>query len=114
MPQNAAFSRDVHLTCEAGKAAPCDPRDPRDPRAWRGVYARRDVVCSDAGAPSNLAGSQGYFATHEEATAAALIAGVDSFTDHDQDSSVITGRLRRALDQGLADQIGRASCRARV
>ncbi|WP_328913610.1 MULTISPECIES: glycoside hydrolase family 3 C-terminal domain-containing protein [unclassified Streptomyces] len=61
------------------------------------------VVCSDAGAPSNLVDSEHYFATHEEASAAALIAGVDSFTDHDQDSSIITGRLRRALDQGLAD-----------
>ncbi|MFJ8822775.1 glycoside hydrolase family 3 C-terminal domain-containing protein [Streptomyces sp. NPDC102467] len=59
------------------------------------------LVCSDAGAPSNLADSEQYFDTHEEATAAALVAGVDSFTDHGTDSSTIVGRLRRALDQGL-------------
>lgn len=59
------------------------------------------LVCSDAGAPSNLVDSEHYFATHEEAVAAALVAGVDSFTDHGTDSSTITGRLRRALDTGL-------------
>jgi beta-glucosidase len=59
------------------------------------------VVCSDAGAPSNLVDSEHYYDTHEEATAAALRAGVDSFTDHGQDSSVITGRVRGALEQGL-------------
>ncbi|SEQ74914.1 glycoside hydrolase family 3 C-terminal domain-containing protein [Streptomyces radiopugnans] len=62
------------------------------------------VVCSDAGAPSNLAGSQGYFGTHEEATAAALRAGVDSFTDHGEDSSQITARVRGALERGLIGQ----------
>ncbi|MDG9705475.1 glycoside hydrolase family 3 C-terminal domain-containing protein [Streptomyces sp. DH37] len=62
------------------------------------------VVCSDAGAPSNLADSQAYFATHEEATAAALRAGVDSFTDHGEDSSVITARVRGALERGLLRQ----------
>ncbi|MFE1902985.1 glycoside hydrolase family 3 C-terminal domain-containing protein [Streptomyces gardneri] len=61
------------------------------------------LVCSDAGAPSNLADSQGYFATHEEAVAAALRAGVDSFTDHGTDASVILGRLRGALERGLID-----------
>ncbi|CAM5288764.1 glycoside hydrolase family 3 C-terminal domain-containing protein [Streptomyces narbonensis] len=61
------------------------------------------LVCSDAGAPSNLADSQGYFATHEEALAAALRAGVDSFTDHGTDASVVLGRLRGALDRGLID-----------
>ncbi|WP_377272681.1 glycoside hydrolase family 3 C-terminal domain-containing protein [Peterkaempfera sp. SMS 1(5)a] len=62
------------------------------------------VVCSDAGAPSNLVDSEHYYDTHEEATAAALRAGVDSFTDHGQDSSTIVARLRGALDQGLIDE----------
>ncbi|MER5957046.1 glycoside hydrolase family 3 C-terminal domain-containing protein [Streptomyces sp. NPDC001893] len=62
------------------------------------------LVCSDAGAPSNLVDSEHYFDTHEEATAAALVAGVDSFTDHGTDSSTITGRIRRALDQGLISE----------
>ncbi|MFD6555646.1 glycoside hydrolase family 3 N-terminal domain-containing protein, partial [Streptomyces sp. NPDC058398] len=59
------------------------------------------LVCSDAGAPSNLVDSEHYFATHEEATAAALLAGVDSFTDHGEDGSRITARLRGALERGL-------------
>ncbi|WP_326700993.1 glycoside hydrolase family 3 C-terminal domain-containing protein [Streptomyces sp. NBC_01754] len=62
------------------------------------------VVCSDAGAPSNLVDSEHYFDTHEEATAASLKAGVDSFTDHGQDSSVMTGRICGALEKGLLDE----------
>ncbi|MFF3895778.1 glycoside hydrolase family 3 C-terminal domain-containing protein [Streptomyces sp. NPDC001812] len=59
------------------------------------------LVCSDAGAPSNLVDSEHYFDTHEEAVAASLRAGVDSFTDHGTDSSVIVGRLESALRKGL-------------
>ncbi|MFH9552238.1 glycoside hydrolase family 3 C-terminal domain-containing protein [Streptomyces sp. NPDC017435] len=59
------------------------------------------LVCSDAGAPSNLVDSEHYFDTHEEATAAALVAGVDSFTDHGTDSSKIVARVEGALEQGL-------------
>ncbi|MEU2286393.1 glycoside hydrolase family 3 C-terminal domain-containing protein [Streptomyces sp. NPDC013178] len=67
-------------------------------RAW----TEQDLlVCSDAGAPSNLVDSEHYFDTHEEATAASLTAGVDSFTDHGTDGSTITARLRGALDRGL-------------
>ncbi|MEV6794508.1 glycoside hydrolase family 3 C-terminal domain-containing protein [Streptomyces sp. NPDC051320] len=62
------------------------------------------MVCSDAGAPSNLVDSEHYFDTHEKATAAALKAGVDSFTDHGTDSSIMVGRLRGALEQGLIDE----------
>ncbi|AEM81747.1 glycoside hydrolase family 3 C-terminal domain-containing protein [Streptomyces violaceusniger] len=61
------------------------------------------VVCSDAGAPSNLVDSEHYFDTHEEAVAAALLAGVDSFTDHDQDASKTIARVRGALERGLID-----------
>ncbi|KOT34357.1 sugar hydrolase [Streptomyces caelestis] len=67
-------------------------------RAW----TEEDLlVCSDAGAPSNLVDSEHYFDTHEEATAAALRAGVDSFTDHGTDSSTIIGRIKGALERGL-------------
>ncbi|MEU1555781.1 glycoside hydrolase family 3 C-terminal domain-containing protein [Streptomyces scabiei] len=59
------------------------------------------LVCSDAGAPSNLVDSEHYFDTHEEATAASLRAGVDSFTDHGTDGSTITGRVRDALARSL-------------
>ncbi|AWT45809.1 MULTISPECIES: glycoside hydrolase family 3 protein [Streptomyces] len=59
------------------------------------------LVCSDAGAPSNLVDSEHYFDTHEEATAAALRAGVDSFTDHGSDPARITARVKGAYDKGL-------------
>lgn len=62
------------------------------------------LVCSDAGAPSNLVDSENYFDTHEEATAASLKAGVDSFTDHGTDSTIMIGRIRGALEQGLITQ----------
>ncbi|MER5200217.1 glycoside hydrolase family 3 C-terminal domain-containing protein [Streptomyces sp. NPDC002755] len=67
-------------------------------RAWTDEEL---LVCSDAGAPSNLVDSEHYFDTHEEATAAALVAGVDSFTDHGTDSSKIVARVAGALEQGL-------------
>ncbi len=59
------------------------------------------MVCSDAGAPSNLVDSEHYFDTHEEATAASLLSGVDSFTDHGTDGATIVARVQGALDQGL-------------
>ncbi|GGS01309.1 sugar hydrolase [Streptomyces humidus] len=67
-------------------------------RTWTGDEL---LVCSDAGAPSNLVDSEHYFDTHEEATAAALTAGVDSFTDHGSDGGTITARVTGALEQGL-------------
>lgn len=59
------------------------------------------LVCSDAGAPSNLVDAEHYFDSHEEATAAALLAGVDSFTDHGTDPSLITARVKGAVERGL-------------
>ncbi|MGW7167349.1 glycoside hydrolase family 3 C-terminal domain-containing protein [Streptomyces sp. NPDC054884] len=67
-------------------------------RAWTDEEL---LVCSDAGAPSNLVDCEHYFDTHEEATAASLLAGVDSFTDHGTDGSKIVARVRGALEQGL-------------
>ncbi|RKN38756.1 glycoside hydrolase family 3 C-terminal domain-containing protein [Streptomyces hoynatensis] len=58
------------------------------------------VVCSDAFAPGNIAGSQGYLPSHEEGLAAALRAGVDSFTD---DGPLTLKRLNGALEAGLID-----------
>ncbi|MFH9088370.1 glycoside hydrolase family 3 C-terminal domain-containing protein [Streptomyces sp. NPDC017673] len=59
------------------------------------------LVCSDAGAPSNLVDAEHYFDSHEEATAAALLAGVDSFTDHGTDPSLITARVKGAVERCL-------------
>ncbi|WP_437974055.1 glycoside hydrolase family 3 C-terminal domain-containing protein [Sorangium sp. So ce295] len=56
---------------------------------------------SDAWAPNNLSASQKYFATSEEAFAATLLAGVDSFTVDDANSARTIEILRSALAQGL-------------
>ncbi|NNN36109.1 carbohydrate-binding protein [Streptomyces sp. S3(2020)] len=56
---------------------------------------------SDAFAPGNLPGDQKYFPSVIEGDAAALKAGLDSFTDNNADSSVTTGAITSALQQGL-------------
>ncbi|WP_439656981.1 glycoside hydrolase family 3 C-terminal domain-containing protein [Lentzea sp. HUAS TT2] len=61
-------------------------------------------VVSDAEAPSNLVDPEHYFDDHAESHAAALKAGIDSFTDHGQDSAVPIGRLREALERGLISE----------
>ncbi|WAL68193.1 glycoside hydrolase family 3 C-terminal domain-containing protein [Amycolatopsis cynarae] len=67
-------------------------------RSW----ASKDLmIVSDAGAPSNLVGSEQYYATKPEAVAAALKAGLDSFTDNDNNPSIITTAVKDALAQGL-------------
>ncbi|HTI27372.1 MAG TPA: glycoside hydrolase family 3 C-terminal domain-containing protein, partial [Kutzneria sp.] len=61
-------------------------------------------VVSDAEAPSNLVDPEHYFDDHAESHAAALKAGIDSFTDHNEDSDVPVGRLREALARGLISE----------
>ncbi|MFL6109970.1 MAG: glycoside hydrolase family 3 C-terminal domain-containing protein, partial [Catenulispora sp.] len=68
-------------------------------RAWNPDL----VVCSDAQAPSNLVDREKYFATHEESHAAALKAGVDSYTDG-PDSRLTIERFTAALEQGLVTE----------
>jgi beta-glucosidase len=71
-------------------------------RQWPGEQAGDElVVCSDAQAPSNLVDAEHYFADHPAGHAAALRAGVDSFTDHGEDSAVTIGRITEALQRGL-------------
>jgi beta-glucosidase len=59
------------------------------------------LVVSDAQAPSNLVDPQHYFTDHAASHAAALRAGLDSFTDHDDRSEVTVGRVTEALARGL-------------
>jgi beta-glucosidase len=59
------------------------------------------AVVSDAGAPTFLVSVQRAYASHAESHAAAVRAGLDSFTDNDADTSITLGRLREALDTGL-------------
>ncbi|MFF1820540.1 glycoside hydrolase family 3 C-terminal domain-containing protein [Kribbella sp. NPDC058245] len=80
----------------------------------RGWSDQDVLVVSDAGAPANLFGLQGYCADGAIAYAAALRAGVDSFTQDDNDAGPSTRLLEEALERGLITQqdIDRAAARA--
>src|SRR5262249_37261118 len=54
------------------------------------------LICSDAWAPSNLVDTEHYFGDHATSHAAALRAGLDSFTDHDGDGAFTTGHVAAA------------------
>ncbi|WP_282697504.1 glycoside hydrolase family 3 protein [Streptomyces sp. CC208A] len=73
-------------------------------RRWARPTGHELFVVSDAEAPSNLVDPEHYFDDHAESHAAALKAGIDSFTDHGEDSATPIGRLREALERGLIDQ----------
>ncbi|MFF5973105.1 glycoside hydrolase family 3 C-terminal domain-containing protein [Streptomyces sp. NPDC012769] len=73
-------------------------------RRWARPTGHELFVVSDAEAPSNLVDPEHYFDDHAESHAAALKAGIDSFTDHDEDSATPVGRLREALERGLMAQ----------
>ncbi|WP_210414907.1 beta-glucosidase family protein [Microlunatus elymi] len=59
------------------------------------------LVVSDAYAPGNLAGSQRYFEDHPAGYAAALRAGVDSYTQDDARPAGTLAALTEALERGL-------------
>jgi beta-glucosidase len=56
---------------------------------------------TDAGAPNNLTGSEAYYGTQAQADAAAIKAGIDSFTTDDTNSSITVAAVDAALAQGL-------------
>lgn len=66
-------------------------------RAWKPDL----VVCSDAYAPTNLVESEKYFPSHAQSHAAALKAGLDSYTDNDANSQPTIERFTEALRLGL-------------
>ncbi|TQM78538.1 beta-glucosidase [Saccharothrix saharensis] len=74
-------------------------------RRWAEPTGHELFVVSDAEAPSNLVDLEHYFDDHAESHAAALRAGIDSFTDHGLDSDTPVERLREALDRGLIDEV---------
>jgi beta-glucosidase len=73
-------------------------------RRWAVSTGNELFVVSDAEAPCNLVDPQHYFDDHPEAYAAALKAGIDSFTDHEQDSATVIGWLRQAIERSLIDE----------
>ncbi|WP_328871759.1 glycoside hydrolase family 3 C-terminal domain-containing protein [Streptomyces sp. NBC_00287] len=59
---------------------------------------------TDAFAPGNLPGDQRYYPTLAEGDAAAVKAGIDSFTDNNADSGVTIAAINSALDQDLLEE----------
>lgn len=59
------------------------------------------LTCSDAWAPSNLVRTENYFDDYPRAHAAALRAGLDSFTDKDGDGTFTVAAVTEALRLGL-------------
>jgi beta-glucosidase len=70
----------------------------RDIRDWT---EEELLTCSDAWAPSNLVRTEHYFGDYPEAHAAALRAGLDSFTDQDADGEFTAAHVAEALKRGL-------------
>jgi len=70
----------------------------REIRDWT---ADELLICSDAWAPSNLVRTEHYFGDHPQAHAAALLAGLDSFTDQDADGGFTAAHITEALKRGL-------------
>ncbi|NES13621.1 MULTISPECIES: beta-glucosidase [Micromonospora] len=65
-------------------------------------WADEDImVVGDAGAVGNLAGVQAHLPDHVAGFAAALRAGIDSFTEDDRDGAPTVARLTEALHRGL-------------
>lgn len=81
-----------------GRPATVDPDLAGLVRSWSD---QRLFNVSDAWAPTNLTGSQAYFATQAEANAAVVKAGLDSFTVNDTNGAPTTEALQQAVDQGL-------------
>lgn len=96
-----------------GRPAHVTPHINDDLRTWT---ADEVFVVSDAYAPNNLAdpAQQAYYPDHATSHAAAVKAGIDSFTDQDTRSHVTIDRLREAMQRGLLDEadVDRAITRA--
>jgi beta-glucosidase len=73
-------------------------------RRWAEPTGQELFIVSDAEAPSNLVDPEHYFDDHAESHAAALKAGIDSFTDHGEDTATTFGRLQEALRRGLISE----------
>jgi beta-glucosidase len=71
-------------------------------RQWR--HGEDLTIVTDAGAPGSLFRAEKYFPDGPAAYAAALRAGVDSFTDDGPDAGPSIAFLTEALERGLIDE----------
>lgn len=62
------------------------------------------LVVSDASAPTSLVESERFYDSHVDSHAAALLAGIDSFTDNDADAGPTVERMTAALERGLVTE----------
>ncbi|MFD0665345.1 glycoside hydrolase family 3 protein [Thermocatellispora tengchongensis] len=81
-----------------GRPATVLPDLGEEVRSWTG---RTLFNVTDAGAPNNLVGSQGYYPSLTEGNAATLKAGLDSFTTDNTNAEPTTTAIRTALSKGL-------------
>jgi beta-glucosidase len=102
--QGAATGAMAAYNLVNGRPCHVSPLIETELRRWAEQTGHELFVVSDAEAPSNLVDLEHYFDDHVESHAAALKAGIDSFTDHGEDSATPVGRLRAALDRGLIDE----------
>jgi beta-glucosidase len=84
-----------------GRPAHLTPHLNEDLRSWTDEEV---AALSDALAPSNVVDLQGYYATQVEGYAALLRAGLDSFTDHENDPRPAIAILTEALGAGLINE----------
>ncbi|GAA1276089.1 glycoside hydrolase family 3 protein [Sphaerisporangium rubeum] len=69
------------------------------------TWTRRDLMnVTDAHAPNNLVNSQAYYPNLAEGDAAALKAGIDSYTTDDTNAAPTVNAVTTALSQGLVTQ----------
>ena len=84
-----------------GRPAHVTPLVSSDLRTWSPDEV---FIVSDAYAPNNLAMLQGYFDDLPTAYAAAIKAGLDSFTQDDEKPDAVLGHIRAALERGLISE----------
>ncbi|TGO03894.1 glycoside hydrolase family 3 C-terminal domain-containing protein [Serinibacter arcticus] len=70
----------------------------------RGFAPHPIAVVSDAQAPSNLVDGERYLPDHVASHAAALRAGIDSFTDNSAETAPTIERITAALEAGLVTE----------
>jgi beta-glucosidase len=70
----------------------------------RGWTSKTLLNVTDAGAPDNLVNPESYYANQAEADAAAIKAGIDSFTTDDTNSSITINAVEQALSQHLLSE----------
>ncbi|MEU4393209.1 glycoside hydrolase family 3 C-terminal domain-containing protein [Kribbella sp. NPDC023855] len=85
---NLLNGRPTHVSPELNEAV----------RSWS---TEELMIVGDASGAGNVSGSQQYYATPAEAAAAAINAGLDSFTENDKNGGPTVAAVKEALTKGL-------------